>query len=280
MKNQGVTSLEIKSGYGLDLENELKMLRVARLLASKTNLRIKTTFLGAHALPPEYEGRSLDYIHYLCKEVIPNAVEEQLIDAIDVFCDEIGFNLIESEKLFNTAVRFNIPVKCHAEQLSNIGASKLASSFNALSCDHLEYLDEEGADALKKSNTVAVLLPGAFYFLKEQRKPPVELLRQKGIGMAVATDCNPGSSPTASLPLMMHMACHFFQLTPAEVLSGVTYQASRALQINDLVGEIKQGYQADLVQWETETATPAFFCYQFGTNLPHKTMIAGKWLSS
>lgn len=275
LRAEGVTTVEIKSGYGLDLPNELKMLRVARELGRQTGLRVKTTFLGAHAVPPEYQGLAQDYVDYLCAHVLPCVASEGLADAVDVFCETIAFSLPETEQLFLKAQALGLPVKCHAEQLSNVGASKLAARFLALSCDHLEYLDEAGAMAMAQAGTVAVLLPGAYYFLKETQKPPVALLREAGVGMAVATDCNPGSSPTTSIQLMMSMACQFFSLTVPEVWSAVTHQAAKALGIAHEVGTLEAGMMADLVRWGIKDS--AMMCYHFGHPLPCVTMVAGLW---
>ena len=277
MRAEGVTTVEVKSGYGLDLENELKMLRVARRLGELTGLRVKTTFLGAHAIPSEYKDRPQAYVDYLCAEVLPAVTEAGLADAVDVFCESIAFTCAQTEQLFLKAQDLKLAVKCHAEQLSNIGASSLAASFKALSCDHLEFLDERGANAMADAGTVAVLLPGAYYFLRETRKPPIELLRKAGVGIAIATDCNPGSSPTTSLQLIMNMACQFFALTVPEVLSAVTTQAARALGVAHQTGEIAAGMAADLVRWSVKDS--AQLCYYFGSSLPHKTMIAGEWIS-
>ncbi|MFJ1267004.1 imidazolonepropionase [Legionella lytica] len=277
LKNEGVTTLEIKSGYGLDLPTELKMLRVAKRLGEMTGLRVRKTFLGAHTVGPEFVGNSQAYVDLLCQEMLPALVETNLVDAVDVFCESIAFSLVQTEQIFRAAQAFNLPIKCHAEQLSNLGASQLAAEFGALSCDHLEFLDEKGAQALAKSNTVAVLLPGAYYFLREQHKPPVDLLRQAGVGMAIASDCNPGSSPTASLRLMMSMACQFFALSVPEVLAGVTSQAAKALGLDQDVGQIAPGMAADLVLWSATEG--AALCYYFAYPLPHQTMIAGEWIS-
>lgn len=277
LKNEGITTVEIKSGYGLDLANELKMLRVARRLGELAELRVKTTFLGAHAVGPEYKGNSQAYVDYLCSDMLPAIKEMGLADAVDVFCESIAFSIDQTEQIFLTARALNLPIKCHAEQLSNLGASALAAQFGALSCDHLEFLDARGASAMAKSNTVAVLLPGAYYFLREKNKPPVELLRQAGVGMAIATDCNPGSSPTTSLLLMMSMACQFFSLSVPEVLAAVTFQAARALGLDKELGSIAPGQIADLVLWSTYDSSA--LCYYFAYPLPHKTMIAGEWLS-
>lgn len=275
LRAEGVTTVEIKSGYGLDLTSELKMLRVARQLGEHSGVRVKATFLGAHAIPPEYKGNGQAYVDYLCEEVLPAVAEAGLADAVDVFCESIAFSLVQTEQLFARAEALALPLKCHAEQLSNLGASALAARFKALSCDHLEYLDVNGAAAMAKANTVAVLLPGAYYFLRETRKPPIDLLRQAGVGIAIATDCNPGSSPTTSLRLVMNMACQFFSLTVSEVLSAVTYQAARALGISEKTGILAAGMEADLVRWSVNDA--AQLCYYFGYPLPHATMVAGEW---
>ncbi|KGP62777.1 imidazolonepropionase [Legionella norrlandica] len=277
LKNEGVTTVEIKSGYGLDLKNELKMLKAARRLAELSGIRVKTTFLGAHAIGPEFKGDSQAYVDFLCQDMLPAAKDMGLVDAVDVFCETIAFSLKQTEQIFQTATSLGLPIKCHAEQLSNMGASALAAQYSALSCDHLEFLDEKGALSMAKANTVAVLLPGAFYFLREKQKPPIDLLRQVGVGIAIATDSNPGSSPTTSLLLMMSMACQFFSLTIPEVLSAVTYQASRALGLEKDLGSIETGKVADLVVWSIKDS--AALCYYFAYPLPHRTMIAGEWIS-
>lgn len=277
MAVEGVTSVEIKSGYGLDFDTEMKMLRVARRLAGLTGLRVKTTFLGAHAIPPEYKANSQAYVDFLCNELLPAVKDTGLADSVDVFCESIAFNLGQTEQLFLKAKDLSLAIKCHAEQLSNLGATKLAASLGALSCDHLEYLDAEGAAAMARHGTVAVLLPGAYYFLGESRKPPIDLLREKGVGIAIATDSNPGSSPTVSLPLMLNMACQLFALTVPEALAAVTWQAARALGIQNETGAIEQGLAADLICWSMHDS--AALCYHFGYPLAHKTMIAGQWLT-
>lgn len=273
---EGVTTVEIKSGYGLDLDSEVKMLQVARQLGELSGVRIKTTFLGAHAVPPEYKNNTKAYVDYLCMDMLPAIVELKLADAVDVFCETIAFSLAESEQIFQKALELGLPIKCHAEQLSNFGASHMAASLGALSCDHLEFLDKKGAESMARNGVVAVLLPGAWYYLRETRQPPVSLLRELGVGMAISTDSNPGSSPTASLLLMMSMACRFFGLTVAEVLAGVTSLAAKALGIENETGTIAQGLSADLVRWEIRDS--AELCYYFAYPLPHSTMIAGKWV--
>lgn len=276
LKNEGVTTVEIKSGYGLDLQNEIKMLTVAKQIGKLSGLRVQTTFLGAHAVGPEYKGNIQAYVDYLCKVMLPEVKDRGVADAVDVFCESIAFNLEQTEQIFKTAHALGLPVKCHAEQLSNMGASRLASQYKALSCDHLEFLDDDGAKALAQSNTVAVLLPGAYYFLREKQPPPVQLLRKAGVNMAIATDSNPGSSPTTSLWLMMSMACQLFGMSIPEVWSGVTSHAAQALGLSHHVGSIETGKVADLVLWSIKDS--ASLCYYFASQIPHKTMIAGNWV--
>lgn len=273
---EGVTTVEIKSGYGLDLANELKMLRVARRLSEETGVRVKTTFLGAHAIPPEFKGNTQAYVDYVCDEMLPAVAEAQLADAVDVFCETIAFNVDQTEQIYDKAISLGLPIKCHAEQLSAFGAARAASNKGALSCDHLEYLTAEGAKAMADNGSVAVLLPGAFYFLREKKPPPVQLLRDYGVGIAIATDCNPGSSPTASLLLMLNMACQFFSMTVPEVLSAVTYQSARALGLAGEIGQIAVGLTADLNLWSIHDS--AVLCYYFGQPLSHRTMIGGRWV--
>ena len=263
LQQQGVTTLEIKSGYGLDIENEIKMLKVATQVAEKLPLTVKRTFLGAHALPVEFKDRPDDYISLVCDEMLPKAYEQGLVDAVDVFCEGIGFSLEQTKKVFDAATELSLPIKVHAEQLSDLGGSVLAASYQALSSDHLEYLSEEGVKAMKSSDTVAVLLPGAFYFLRETKLPPIDLLRKHGVKIAVATDCNPGSSPIASLQLMLNMACTLFRLTPVEALAGVTTHAAKALGYSDR-GQLSIGKKADIAIWDI--SQPAELCYQFGVN--------------
>jgi len=274
MANEGVTTVEIKSGYGLDLDTELKMLKVARRLGDETGLRVTTTYLGAHALPPEYIDKQ-NYIDDLCRKILPQVAESGLADAVDVFCESIAFNLKQTEQIFNAAKKYALPIKCHAEQLSNLGASKLAAQYGALSCDHIEYLDEAGVHAMAEAGTAAVLLPGAYYYLRETRKPPVALLRSMKVPIAIATDCNPGSAPTTSILLMLNMACQFFSLSVSEALSGTTCNAAKALAMDKKIGIIEPGMKADLNLWSIKDS--ALLCYYFAFPFSHKTIIGGRW---
>lgn len=250
---EGVTALEIKSGYGLDLPTERKMLRVARRLADTRPVTIRTTFLGAHALPPEYAGRADAYIDHVCNDMLPQFVDEGLVDAVDVFCEGIGFNLEQSERVLQAAQKYNLGIRVHAEQLSLMGGAALAARYGALSADHLEYLDEDGIVAMRQAGTVAVLLPGAFYFIRETQLPPLELMRKHQLPVAISTDCNPGTSPSTSLPLMMNMACTLFRMSVDEVVAGVTVNAARALGHPDVTGRIAPGDMADFVVWDMDT---------------------------
>jgi imidazolonepropionase len=261
---EGVTTVEIKSGYGLDLETEIKMLRVAGRLGEKFPVTVCPTYLGAHALPPEFEGNSDGYIDFVCHEVLPKLATQNLATAVDAFCDKIGFTPEQTEKVFTAAVRNGLRVKLHAEQLSDQGGSVLAAKYRALSADHLEHLSDTGARALAQSGTTAVLLPGAFYYLRESRVPPIDLLRRYGVPMAVATDCNPGTSPTGSLLLMANMACTLFRLTPEEALAGVTRNAAKALGLEERVGTLEVGKDADFVVWDI--SEPAELAYVFAFN--------------
>ncbi len=261
---EGVTTVEIKSGYGLDLDTEMRMLKVARRLGDTLPVTVMPTFLGAHALPPEFSGRSDDYIDFICREVLPRVADQGLAVAVDAFCETIGFSVPQVRRVFEAAGSLHLPVKLHAEQLSDMGGAELAASFGALSADHLEYLSETGARALAEAGTVAVLLPGAFYFLGETRRPPIGLLRRFQVPMAVATDFNPGSSPVGSLLSMLNMACVLFRLTPEEALAGATCHAARALGVHDRTGALSPGKNADFVIWAIED--PAELAYSLGFN--------------
>ncbi|WP_434033429.1 imidazolonepropionase [Cupriavidus sp. a3] len=261
---EGVTAIEIKSGYGLSLEAERKQLRVARRLGEQFGVAVRTTFLGAHALPPEYAGRADDYIDLVCGSMLPALAEEGLVDAVDAFCESIGFSIAQTERVFDAAARHGLRVKLHAEQLSNLGGAALAARHRALSADHLEHLDEAGVAAMAEAGTVAVLLPGAYYFLRDTNLPPITLLRQYGVPMAISTDHNPGTSPVTSLLLMMNMACTLFRLTVPEALAGVTLHAARALGASDRHGKLEAGREADFVLWRVDS--PAELAYWFGRN--------------
>ena len=262
--NEGAGTVEIKSGYGLDMETEIKMLRVARKLGEENNVRVKTTFLGAHALPPEFSGNSDKYVEFVCENVLPAVYSENLADAVDGFCEKIAFTPEQISRIFDKASDLDLPVKLHAEQLSNLGGASLAASYDALSADHLEHLDAVGVQSMAESGTVAVLLPGAFYTLRETRIPPVNALRQAGVPIAIATDCNPGSSPLNSLLLCMNMGCTLFSLTTEEALSGVTRVAAQALGIQNEVGTIELGKKAELAVWDVDQ--PAELAYRMGQN--------------
>jgi imidazolonepropionase len=269
---EGVTTIEIKSGYGLDSENELKMLRAARAVVEKRPVRVRTSYLGAHAVPPEYKGRPDAYIDEVCIPALEAAHAEGLVDAVDGFCESIAFTPEQIARVFEKAMSLGIPVKLHAEQLSNLGGAKLAASYGALSADHLEYANASDAAAMAKAGTVAVILPGAFYTLRETAAPPIDAFRENGVAMAVATDCNPGSSPMSSLLLSMNMACTLFRMTPEEALAGVTRNAARALGLDD-AGQIKPGLRADLAIWDVEH--PAELAYRIGFNPLWKRIFGG-----
>lgn len=260
---EGVTTIEIKSGYGLDTETELRMLRVARMIADQRPIRVKTTFLGAHATPAEYAGRDDHYVDEVCIPALRAAHAEGLVDAVDGFCEGIAFQPAQIARVFDVARDLGLPVKLHAEQLSNLGGAKLAASYGALSADHIEYLDEPGVRAMADAGTVAVILPGAFYTLRETQQPPVALLRKHKVPMALATDINPGSSPLNSILLTMNMGCTLFRMTPEEALRGVTQHAAAALGLADL-GTIAPGQVADLAVWDI--AEPAELSYRIGFN--------------
>ena len=262
--DEGVTTVEVKSGYGLDTDTELKQLRVARKLGDALPVDIRTTFLGAHALPPEYAGRQGAYIDLVVEEMLPAVAESGLADAVDAFCEGIGFTPEETDRVFSAARSHDLPVKLHADQLSDLGGAALAARYGALSADHLEYSSDEGIAALAGAGTVAVLLPGAFYTLRETRLPPVEAMRAAGAGIAIATDFNPGSSPALSLLLMLNMACTLFRLTPEEALAGITRVAAQALGLGQDRGTLEVGKRADLALWDI--GRPAELCYWFGVN--------------
>ncbi|MCZ4290944.1 imidazolonepropionase [Hoeflea alexandrii] len=260
---EGVSTIEIKSGYGLDIENELKMLRAAKVVAERRPVRVRTSYLGAHAVPPEYKGRADAYIDEVCIPGLEAAHAEGLVDAVDGFCEGIAFSPDQIARVFDKAKALGIPVKLHAEQLSNLGGARLAAGYGALSADHLEYANAADAQAMAKAGTVAVILPGAFYTLRETAAPPIGAFREHGVPMAVATDCNPGSSPMSSLLLSMNMACTLFRMTPEEALAGVTSNAARALGLAD-AGQIRPGLRADLAIWDVEH--PAELAYRIGFN--------------
>ena len=268
---EGVTTLEIKSGYGLDLASEAKMLRAARRVGSILPVDVATTFLGAHALPPEFAGRADDYIDEICERMLPALAEEGLVDAVDAFCERIGFSHAQTARVFDAARKFHLPVKLHAEQLSDQGGAALVAEYGGLSADHLEHLSAQGAAAMARAGTVAVLLPGAYYFLRETVMPPLALLRKAGVPLAVATDCNPGTSPMTSLLLAMNMACTLWRMTPLEALLGVTANAARALGRGD-IGTIEPGKRADFVLWDI--ARPADLAYAIGAN-PCRLVVNG-----
>jgi imidazolonepropionase len=260
---EGVTTIEIKSGYGLNRDDEARCLRTARRLGRELPLTVRTTSLAAHALPPEFDGRADDYIDAVV-QWLPQWCAEGLVDAVDVFCERIGFTREQTRRVFEAARALKLPVKLHAEQLSDMHGAAMAARFNALSCDHLEYLSDNGAQAMAAAGTVAVLLPGAFYFLRETKLPPIAALRAAAVPLAVASDHNPGSSPTLSLLLMLHMACTLFRLTPEEALRGVTANAARALGLAHSHGTLAAGKQADFVVWDLEH--PNELAYWFGSN--------------
>ena len=269
---EGVATIEIKSGYGLDIETEIKMLRVARQLGKERSVRVKTSFLGAHAIPPEFSGKADAYIDFVCEEVLPAVHYENLADAVDGFCENIAFSPNQISRVFEKAKSFGLPVKLHAEQLSNLGGATLAAKYGALSADHLEFLDQTGVEVMGESGTVAVLLPGAFYTLRETQLPPLDSLRKAEVPIAIATDCNPGSSPLTSILLCMNMSCTLFRMTPEEALCGVTIVAAQALGIGDEVGTIEVGKKAELAVWNLDQ--PAELAYRAGFN-PLEEMVIG-----
>ncbi|MEX0298612.1 MAG: imidazolonepropionase [Kordiimonas sp.] len=263
----GVTTVEIKSGYGLSFEDEKKMLRAAKAAAAEVGLSVRTTFLGAHALPPEYSGDADGYIDHICEMMLPAIAKMGLADAVDAFCEGIGFSYEQTERLFETAKRHGMPVKLHAEQLSDLSGAELAAKYGALSADHLEYASAKSVKAMADAGTVAVLLPGAFYVLGETKRPPVEMMRAEGVDIALATDANPGSSPVLSLQLMVHMGCTLFGLTPEEAIAGITRNAAKALGLNDR-GTLEIGKRADMVFFDIEE--PAELAYWVGGQKPSK----------
>lgn len=271
---EGVTSVEIKSGYGLDLENEAKSLRAARRLANGRNVTLRTSFLGAHALPPDAKVDKDGYIDLVVNEMLPTIAAEGLADAVDGFCEGIAFSPGQIARVFDKARALGLPVKLHADQLSNLHGAALAARYRALSADHLEYTDEAGAAAMAEAGTVAVILPGAFYFIRETRKPPVELFRRHGVGMAIATDSNPGTSPLTSLLLTMNMAATLFGTTVDECVAGVTREAARALGLHDEVGTLEAGKWADLAIWDVES--PAELVYRMGFNPLYRRVRRGQ----
>ncbi len=269
----GVTTLEIKSGYGLDLDSERRMLRVARRLGRELGISVRTSFLGLHALPPEYKDRRDDYVALVCDDMLPALAAEGLVDAVDAFCEGIGFSREETRRVFERARQLGLPVKLHAEQLSDLGGAALVAEYGGLSADHLEHLGESGIAAMAAAGTVAVLLPGAFYALRETQLPPVAALREHHVPIAIATDCNPGTSPLLSLRLAAGMACTLFRLTPEEALRGVTVNAARALGLHDR-GTLAVGQRADLVVWRARQ--PAELCYWIGGPLVHAIWVDGE----
>ncbi|MCP5089029.1 MAG: imidazolonepropionase [Rhodobacteraceae bacterium] len=268
---EGAAFIEVKSGYGLDRETELRMLRTARRIPRERNIRVQTSFLGAHAVPPEFAGQPDDYIDEVCIPALRAAHAEGLVDVVDGFCEGIAFDPAQIARVFDVARELGLPVKLHAEQLSNLGGTKLAASYGALSADHIEYLDAEGVAVMAAAGTTAVILPGAFYTLRETRVPPLDELRTQNVAMALATDCNPGSSPLASLLLTMNMGCTLFRMTPEEALAGVSRNAARALGLDDC-GLIAAGKRADLAIWDVQH--PAELAYRIGFN-PLFTRIFG-----
>ncbi|MBP2313842.1 imidazolonepropionase [Azospirillum soli] len=261
---EGVTVVEVKSGYGLDLATERAMLRAARRLGEQYGVTVRTTCLAAHAVPPEFTGRPDAYIDLVCEEILPALAAEGLVDAVDAFCERIAFTPEQTARVFDAARRLNLPVKLHADQLSDGGGAALAARYGALSADHVEHTGEDGVRAMAEAGTVAVLLPGAFYTLRETKLPPVELFRKHGVPMAVATDCNPGTSPAVSLLLMLNMACTLFRLTPQEALAGVTRNAAKALGMAETHGTLEAGKAADFAVWDV--GDPAELCYWLGAN--------------
>ena len=268
-----MATVEVKSGYGLDLATELKMLRVARELGAQQRLTVSTTFLGAHTIPAEYEGRADDYVSFVVDEVLPEAHALGLVDAVDAYCERIAFSPAQIERVFDRALQLELPVKLHADQLSDGGGAELAARYRALSADHLEYTPQSGIDALSASGTVAVLLPGAYLNLQETQAPPVAALREAGVPIAVASDCNPGSSPVCSLRAAMHLGANLFRLTPEECLAGTTRNAAKALGLHADRGSLDVGKRADLAIWDI--GHPAELTYWLGGNALHQLIVNG-----
>ncbi|MCF6300466.1 MAG: imidazolonepropionase [Proteobacteria bacterium] len=262
--SEGVTTVEIKSGYGLDFESELKMLQVAKKLAEEHDIQVKTTLLAAHAVPPEYKGSADKYIDVICTEIIPKIAELKIADCVDAFCESIGFSYDQTKRVFDAAARWGLPVKLHADQLSDLNGASLVAEYAGLSADHVEYTSLKGVKAMAKAGTVAVLLPYAFYILKETKLPPIDAFRKHNVPIAISTDCNPGTAPNSSLLTAMNKACVVFSLTPEEVLAGVTRNAALALGIEDEVGSIEFGKKANMVLWNIKQ--PADLCYWQGMN--------------
>ena len=271
---EGVTTIEIKSGYGLDVDTELRQLRAARRVGRDAPVEVVTTFLGAHLVPPEFAGRTDAYVDFLCGESLPAAVEAGLADAVDAFCERIAFSPAQTERIFEAAAALGLPVKLHAEQLSDQGGAALAARFGALSADHLEHVSEASVAAMAEAGTVAVLLPGAFYFLRETKLPPLERFRAHGVRIALSTDSNPGSSPVGSLLLMLSMGCTFFRMTPEEALAGVTRNAAAALGLAGVIGTLEVGKRADFVRWDIDH--PAELAYRIGVNPCLEVVRAGR----
>jgi imidazolonepropionase len=270
---EGVTTIEVKSGYGLDVDGELKMLRAARRLSSDLPIDVRTTFLGLHALPPEYAGRRADYVALMCDEVLPTAAADGLVDAVDGFLENIAFRPAEIERLFRVAAKLGLPVKLHADQMSEGGGGALVAKYRGLSADHVEWTSSEGITAMAGAGTVAVLLPGAFYFLRETQLPPIDAFRKAGVPIAIASDYNPGTSPVRSLLLMLNMACTLLGLTPEEALAGVTRNAARALGLNDR-GRLAAGLRADMAFFEVRS--PAELAYAIGSQPAAAVVQAGR----
>lgn len=273
MLKDGVTTIEIKSGYGLDYSNERKMLRVIRQVAQTLPMTVKSTCLAAHALPPEYQDQSDAYIEHICTEMLPKLHQEGLVDAVDAFCEHLAFSPAQVERVFKVAQALNLPVKLHAEQLSSLGGSTLAARYHALSADHLEYMTEADAKVMAASGTVAVLLPGAFYFLRETKYPPLDSLQQHGVRIALSSDLNPGTSPALSLRLMLNMGSTLFRLTPEQALAGVTTHAAYALGLQDTHGTLEQGKVADFIAWDIEH--PSEIVYWLGGDLAKRIIQHG-----